>query len=82
MRGTLKNDEYFAEKAESGSLPSEKTKKLVLYCQIGRKSREIDEDLLEGRECYSLEGGYIAIVLPKKFSVMWTIDLYIQNVVR
>ena len=52
----------FTEKAESGSLPFEKTKKLVLYCQIGRKSREIDEDLLEGRECYSLEGGYIGYV--------------------
>ena len=54
--------EEFTEKAESGSLPFEKTKKLVLYCQIGRKSREIDEDLLEGRECYSLEGGYIGYV--------------------
>lgn len=52
----------FTEKTESGSLPFEKTKKMVLYCQIGRKSREIDEDLLEGRECYSLEGGYIGYV--------------------
>ena len=52
----------FTEKAESGSLPFEKTKKLVLYCQIGRKSKEIDEDLLEDRECYSLEGGYISYV--------------------
>ena len=54
--------EEFTEKSESGSLPFEKTKKLVLYCQIGRKSKEIDEDLLEGRECYSLEGGYIGYV--------------------
>jgi len=52
----------FTEKAESGALPFEKTKKLVLYCQIGRKSREVDEDLLEGWECYSLEGGYIGYV--------------------
>lgn len=52
----------FTEKAESGSLPFEKTKKMVLYCQIGRKSREIDEGPLEGRECYSLEGGYIGYV--------------------
>ena len=52
----------FTEKAESGSLPFEKTKKLVLYCQSGRKSKEIDEDLLEDRECYSLEGGYISYV--------------------
>lgn len=38
MRGTLKNDEYFAEKAESGSLPFEKTKKLVLLEKCnGRK---------------------------------------------
>ena len=54
--------EEFTEKAGSGSLPFEKTKKLVLYCQIGRKSREIDEDLLNGRECYSLAGGYIGYV--------------------
>ncbi len=54
--------EEFTEKAESGRLPFEKTKRLVLYCQIGRKSREIDEELLEGWECYSLEGGYIGYV--------------------
>ena len=54
--------EEFTAKAESGSLPFEKTKKLVIYCQIGRKSREIDEDLLEGWECYSLAGGYIGYV--------------------
>ena len=41
-------------------------KKLILYCEIGRKSRELDEDvLLPGRDCYSLEGGYIAYVRSK-----------------
>ena len=40
-----------------------KDKKLVLYCEIGRRSREI-EDLkcLEGRECLSLEGGYVGYI--------------------
>ena len=54
--------EEFIEKAGAGTLPFEKTKKLVLYCQIGRKSREIDEELTEGWECYSLAGGYIGYV--------------------
>lgn len=40
-----------------------KNKKLVFYCQIGRRSREI-EDLgsLDGRECLSLKEGYIGYV--------------------
>ena len=39
-------------------------KKLIFYCQIGRLSREIDEDtdVLRGRDCYSLEGGYIGYI--------------------
>ena len=38
-------------------------KKLVFYCQIGRKSREIDElESLADKECYSLAGGYIGYV--------------------
>ncbi len=38
-------------------------KKLIFYCQIGRRTRELDEEpFLEGRECYSLEGGYIGYV--------------------
>ncbi len=38
-----------------------KDKKLILYCQIGKKTKEA-EDLpsLNGREYYSLEGGYMA----------------------
>ena len=40
-----------------------KNKKLVFYCQIGRKSRELgEEEVLEGRDIYSLEGGYIGYV--------------------
>ena len=54
--------EEFIEKAESGNLPFEKAKKLVLYCQIGRKSKEIDGELTEGWDCYSLEGGYIGYI--------------------
>jgi tRNA(Ile)-lysidine synthase TilS/MesJ/rhodanese-related sulfurtransferase len=40
-------------------------RKLVFYCQIGRKSQEIEPDEipgLAGRECYSLAGGYIGYV--------------------
>ena len=38
-------------------------KKLIFYCQIGRKSRELDAyPCLEGRDCYSLEDGYIGYV--------------------
>ncbi len=41
-------------------------KKLIFYCQIGRKSREL-EDLpcLEGRDCYSLAEGYVGYVRSK-----------------
>ena len=40
-----------------------KDKKLVFYCQIGRKSRELDDlKCLEGRDIYSLEDGYIGYV--------------------
>ncbi|MCR5670185.1 MAG: ATPase [Butyrivibrio sp.] len=40
-----------------------KDKILVFYCQIGRKSRDIgDIPCLSGRECYSLEGGYVGYV--------------------
>ncbi len=38
-------------------------KKLVFYCQIGRKSREPhDVETLEGKDIYSLEGGYIGYI--------------------
>ncbi len=48
-------------KANLSKFPAEK--KLILYCEIGRKSRDLDEDvLLPGRDYYSLEGGYIGYV--------------------
>ncbi len=39
-------------------------KKLVFYCEIGRRSREIDDTVpcLEGRDCYSLAEGYVGYV--------------------
>lgn len=38
-------------------------RKLVFYCEIGRKTRELEEeDLPEGYDCYSLEGGYIGYI--------------------
>ena len=39
-------------------------KKLVFYCEIGRRTREI-ESINQGacqRECYSLEGGYVGYI--------------------
>ncbi len=57
-----------AEAIESGAaaeqiaqIPAEK--KLVFYCQIGRKSRELgDPAVLEGRDYYSLEEGYMGYI--------------------
>ena len=44
-------------------------KKLIFYCQIGRKSRELDEySCLEGRDCFSLAEGYIGYVRSKMTS--------------
>ena len=39
-------------------------KKLIFYCEIGRKSRDIDDTLefLEGRDCYSLSEGYVGYI--------------------
>ena len=41
-----------------------KDKKIIFYCEIGRRSREIEDELecLEGRDCYSLKDGYIGYV--------------------
>ena len=40
-----------------------KDKKLVFYCQIGRKSLDLqDLDCLEGREIYSLIDGYVGFI--------------------
>ncbi len=41
----------------------EADKKLVFYCEIGRRTRELEDiECLEGRECYSLEGGYVGYI--------------------
>ena len=38
-------------------------KKLIFYCDIGRRTRELDVEILApGRDCYSLEGGYVGYV--------------------
>ncbi|MBR1849429.1 MAG: ATPase [Lachnospiraceae bacterium] len=41
-----------------------KDKKLIFYCEIGRKSGEMDDTMesLEGRDCYSLKYGYVGYV--------------------
>jgi tRNA(Ile)-lysidine synthase TilS/MesJ/rhodanese-related sulfurtransferase len=39
------------------------SKKLIFYCEVGRKTRDWEEEsLAPGRDCYSLEGGYIGYV--------------------
>ena len=44
-----------------GEIPVEK--KLIFYCEIGRRTRELEDiECLEGRECYSLEGGYVGYI--------------------
>ena len=47
---------------ELAGIPLEK--KIVFYCEIGRRSREIDDTLpcFEGRKCYSLTEGYVGFV--------------------
>ena len=40
-----------------------KDKKLIFYCEIGRRTRELDGDVFgTGNECFSLTGGYIGYV--------------------
>ncbi len=41
-----------------------KDKKLIFYCEIGRRSKEIDDtlDYLKDRDCYSLEQGYVGYI--------------------
>ena len=47
---------------ELSEIPKEK--KLVFYCEIGRRSREIDDTaaFLKERDCYSLADGYVGYV--------------------
>ena len=48
-------------KSQIESFP--KDKKLVFYCEVGRKTRELDDGgVLSGYDCYSLAGGYIGYV--------------------
>ncbi len=43
-----------------------KEKRLIFYCEVGRKTRDFEEDSFpEGYECYSLEGGYVGYVRSK-----------------
>ena len=58
---------------EEGQDPEEKIneipgdKKLIFYCDFGRKTRDLlyDWDFLAKRDCYSLEGGYTGYVTSK-----------------
>ncbi len=56
----------FVDDLVSSSKLSEipKDKKLIFYCEIGRRTRELDETMecFGGRECYSLSEGYVGYV--------------------
>ena len=55
--------EDILEGNDSGIKEINKDKKLVFYCQIGRKTQDLDDaESISDRECYSLEGGYISFV--------------------
>ncbi|SFL20838.1 tRNA(Ile)-lysidine synthase TilS/MesJ [Lachnospiraceae bacterium KH1T2] len=48
-------------KAKISALPKEK--KVIFYCEVGRKTRDLAEEMFpQGWEYYSLEGGYIGYV--------------------
>ena len=41
-------------------------KKLILYCDFGRKTKDLDDhEALQGRDCYSLEGGYTGYICSR-----------------
>ena len=50
------------ESEQLARIPADK--KLIFFCEIGRRSREIDDTdaYLEGRDCYSLAEGYVGYV--------------------
>lgn len=52
----------FEDSKELADIPADK--KLVFYCEVGRKTREIDDTLecLEDRDCYSLAEGYVGYI--------------------
>ena len=61
LPGAVRIDMEELEKEDSaviGEIPQDK--KLILYCQIGKKTKEAgDLPALNGREYYGLEGGYM-----------------------
>ena len=61
LPGAIHIDMEELEKEDSaaiGDIPQDKT--IILYCQIGKKTKEAEElPALNGREYYGLEGGYM-----------------------
>jgi len=64
IRGALHISLEELEEGPNAKLEAiDRDKRLVFYCQIGRSSRELDDlACLEGRDIYSLEGGYIGYI--------------------
>ena len=56
----------FIEDLENSRILKEisKDKKLIFYCEVGRRSKEIDDtaEYLKDRDCYSLEQGYVGYI--------------------
>ena len=56
----------FIEDLENSTILKEisKDKKLIFYCEVGRRSKEIDDtaEYLKDRDCYSLEQGYVGYI--------------------
>ena len=64
LPGAIRIDMEELEKEETEAVKAIKEipqdKKLIFYCQIGKRTKEAEElQGLEKRECYSLEGGYM-----------------------
>ncbi|MBO4911996.1 MAG: ATPase [Butyrivibrio sp.] len=64
LPGAIRIDMEEIEKEETEAIKAIKEipqdKKLIFYCQIGKRTKEAEElQGLEKRECYSLEGGYM-----------------------
>ncbi|RKM59688.1 ATPase [Butyrivibrio sp. XB500-5] len=62
LPGAIRIDMDKLEKKENAAIKKiPQDKKLILYCQIGQKTKEAEDLLaLEGREYYGLKGGYMA----------------------
>ena len=50
---------------EESAFKLPRDKKLIFYCEIGRKSRDPYDEKFRGYDCYSLKGGYIGYVRAK-----------------